>query len=102
MTANTVAVDIATTERLVREALELHRLALTASEIRHLPSPATARERNAKGAADPTAGTALDERRAAVATALDNVSGQAHAMLADVRNSATALRTALDRWDSRK
>lgn len=90
------------TESLVRAALELHRLALTASEIRHLPSPLTPREKNAKGAADPTAGTALDDRRAAVATALDAVTHDAELLLGvELAAMRKLLTESLDRWDSK-
>lgn len=79
------------TERAVRTALALHRVALAAKEVQHLPSPATPCERNAKGAADPTAGIVLDPRRVAVADALR-----------DAERAAERLTSALDAWDGRK
>lgn len=90
------------TERLARAALELHRLALTASEIRHLPSPATPREKNSKGAADPTAGTALDDRREYVAETLTRIMERVtNDYVENIATDAETLRYALDQWDGK-
>jgi hypothetical protein len=102
----TVTQRVATTptERLAYAALELHRLAKTAAEIQHLPSPVAKREQTSKrGAQDPTATTALDEKRAAVADALANVSRDAAATLAvDIETMCATLTAALDAWDGRR
>lgn len=94
----------AVTRRFARAALELHRLALTADEIQHLPSPVAHREQTSKrGAQDPTATTALDDRRAAVAEALATV-GTATRTLTNVDLTALAatLTAALNQWDGRR
>lgn len=92
------------TERLARAALELHRIALAAAEIRHLPSPATPREKNTKGAADPTANTAMDPRRAAVGKALDDVNGAVALLLVgnEFGGLFATLAGALNAWDGRR
>jgi len=102
MAQNTNTVERTNTESLVRAALELHRLALTAAEIRHLPSPVTPREKNAKGASDPTAGTALDPRREAVAVEYAGAMDAAAELIDKLREPLSALRDALDAWDGRK
>jgi hypothetical protein len=91
------------TARLARAALELHRLALAASEIQHLPSPTARREKTSKWAAnDPTATTVLDDKRAYVATRLAAVDIDARALLSDqLLGMVNGLREALDAWDAR-
>lgn len=92
------------TERLARAALDLHRLALAAAEIRHLPSPTARREQTSKrGAQDPTATTALDDRRAAVADALDDVNEAVTLLMVGEEFGwlFATLTTALNRWDDR-
>lgn len=91
----------AATERLARAALELHRLALAAAEVRYLPSPLTPREKNTKGAADPTAGTALDPRRVRVAQECDSANQVAKAVMDPIETATRYLRAALDQWDGR-
>lgn len=91
------------TERLARAALELHRLALAAAKVRDLPSPVTPREKNVKGAADPTAGAALDPRRLAVAEALDVVLRDAELLVGvELAAMSATLRDALNAWDGRR
>ncbi|GAA2609776.1 hypothetical protein SMC26_39555 [Actinomadura fulvescens] len=97
----TTTKTVTATETLAREVLELHRLARAASEIRDLPSPATPREKNAKGAPDPTAGTALDPRRIAVADAHDGALESAEYMTKRVCALSAQLRATLDQWDGR-
>lgn len=94
----------AVTRRFAQAALQLHRLALTADEIQHLPSPVAHREQTSKrGAQDPTATTALDERREAVAAALADV-GRAAQTLTNVNMPAlvATLTAALNQWDGRR
>lgn len=92
-----------TTERLARAALELHRLALTAAEVQHLPSPMAHREQTSKrGAQDPTATTALDERREAVAAQLARTMERVRDdYVENIAAEAENLRSALNQWDGR-
>lgn len=87
------------TERLARAALELHRLALAAAEVRDLPSPVSPRERNAKGAADPTAGTVMDPRRVRLAEVLDRILERVEREYVEkVAADAERLAISLDHW----
>jgi len=92
----------AVTERLARAALDLHRLMIAAEEIRYLQSPASPREKTAKGADDPTASTALDPRRIAVAEGLEAAQEMASRLTAEIRAHVENLGAALDTWDGRK
>jgi len=91
------------TERLARAALTLHRLALAAAEVQHLPSPATPVERNAKGVSDPTPSAAMDPRREAVRDAFNLIAGYSAGEVADqVEDLANTLAMALDQWDGKR
>lgn len=90
------------TERLARAALELHRLAMTAAEVQHLPSPLAHREQTSKrGAQDPTATTALDEHRVTVADAVTELDGVVRLLTEDVRAASARITAALNQWDGR-
>ena len=91
---------VAITERLARAALELHRLALAAAEVEHLPSPRAPRERTSTGASDPTLSTVLDTRRQAVSRVLAEIGGQVAALDQEVRTVHAQVADVLERWDT--
>jgi len=86
------------TKRLLKEALDLYSLAKVAAEIRNLPSPRSGVERNAKGAPDPTASTALDPRRQEVADALDEAEREAERLAAEISCLRERLESAVKNW----
>lgn len=95
--------DTMPTARLARAALELHRLALAASEIQHLPSPTARREKTSKWCAqDPTATTVLDDKRVAVAERYAAISQYADAATGTMSTYITMLTSALNAWDGRR
>ncbi|GGQ07966.1 hypothetical protein BKA00_007453 [Actinomadura coerulea] len=89
-------------ERLVREALELHRLVKAAEEVQHLRSPATGVEKNGKGASDPTASAAMCPKRLAVVETLTTVHHAVDLMADEINTHAHYASAALNAWDGRK
>lgn len=85
------------TESLARAALDLHRTASGVPEILEWLAQNPPREQTKKGTPDPTAGAAMDPRRAEILAALEDAEKHAAYLAGQVADIRAALHGQLDK-----